>query len=415
MSPDARVLDIARLGAQGDGVADCEDRPVYVPFALPGERVRAEVDGERARLLEVLEPASNRVSPVCRHFGACGGCALQHLEPGDALAWKRAQVVAAFAARGIEAEVDPPIAIGLGERRRATFAAARADGSAVRLGFHAAREHDIVPLAECPILTPAIEQALAGLAELAEPLLPRREAARILVTDTDTGLDIAIEGVERKLTPNLRSTVAAAATRLKLARLSVGGDVVFASAEPALMLGGVRLVPPPAAFLQASAKAEAAIAAIIVAAARAAKAKAVADLFCGVGTFAFHLARHARVLAVDGDKRAIGALSDAARRASGLKAIETKVRDLMREPLSARELQEFGAVVFDPPRAGARAQAEMLAKSKVPAVVAVSCNPGTLARDARILIDGGYTLQRVVPIDQFVHSAHIEAVAVFRR
>lgn len=408
------VLSITRLGAQGDGVADTAHGTVHVPYALPGERVRVELSEDRGRLIEVLEASPSRVTPACRHFGQCGGCAMQHLEAARVADWKREQVKAAFAARGIDAPVAPVVEIGMGERRRLVLSAKR-DAGGVALGFHTARGHEIVALEECPVARPELVAALGGLAHLVEPLLPRREEARVTVTLVSNGLDVAIEGIERQLSAALRATVAGAASALRLVRLAIGGDIVFATAEPILELGPARVVPPPGAFLQASAKAERAMTELVLGAVGGRKVKRVADLFCGLGTFTFPIGRTANVLAVDSDRRVVTALADAARRTPGIKPVETRVRDLLREPLSAKELESFGAVVLDPPRAGAKAQAEMIAKSKVPIVIAVSCNPATLARDARILIDGGYGLAAVTPIDQFVQSAHVEAVAVLSR
>lgn len=181
----------------------------------------------------------------------------------------------------------------------------------------------------------------------------------------------------------------------------------------ALMFGNAEVIAPPGAFLQAVAEMEEAMANLVLRA--AGKSKAIADLFCGVGAFTFRLAERAKVFAADNDKRAIAALNAAVKNARGLKPVEARTRDLFREPLSATELRDFDYVVFDPPRAGADAQARMLARSQVKTVIAVSCNPATLARDARTLIDGGYILESVTPVDQFLFSPHIEAVAVFHR
>jgi 23S rRNA (uracil1939-C5)-methyltransferase len=410
---ETRELVIARLGAQGDGVAETADGPLYVPFALPGERVRVAVgEGGRARLLEVLQPAADRVRAPCRHFGTCGGCALQHLDEGAMRAWKREQVRVAFAQRGMAADVAPTVAIA-GGRRRAVFAARRR-GSGLVLGFHAARGHEIVGLAECPVLVPEIVAALPALVRIAEPSLPREAEARIIVLAADNGLDVAVEDTPAGVAAEARARLARAAAEAGVLRVSVGGEPVYAAGVPLLRFGAALVEPPPGAFVQAVAEAEAAIAARVLGVLPK-KAKRVADLFCGLGAFAFPLARRAEVLAVDGDGAAVAALAAAVRRTQGVKRIETRVRDLFREPLGRTELAGFDAVVLDPPRAGAAAQAARLAASKVPIVVAVSCNPATLARDARLLVDGGYCLASVTPIDQFRYSAHVEAVAVFRR
>lgn len=409
---ETRDLDIVRLGAQGDGIADTTSGSVFVPYALPGEYVRTDVSGERGRLLDVLRPSAQRIQPVCQHFSHCGGCALQHMERNAYLAWKRQLVVDAFAARGIDAPVAPVAGEGLGARRRATFAARRTGRGAI-LGFHEARGNEIVDLQVCPVTAPEIVQALPGLRTLIEPLLTRRGEARLVVTLATNGIDLAIDGVRSDLSADVRERLAREASALKLARVSIGADTLYQAAEPVIRLGTAAVVPPPGAFLQAAIAAEAEMVRLVTSAMP--KAKRIADLFSGLGTFTFPLAASAQVLAVDGDRQAIAALEAAVKRSPGLKPIRSKVRDLFREPLSVKELESFNAVVFDPPRAGASAQAAMLAKSKIAVIAGVSCNPATLARDARTLIDGGYRLDAITPIDQFLFSAHIEVVAIFRR
>jgi 23S rRNA (uracil1939-C5)-methyltransferase len=409
---DTQALDIARLGAQGDGVADTPSGPVFVPFALSGERVQADVHGERARLIAVMTPSPDRIAPVCRHFTHCGGCAVQHLRSPAYLAWKREMVIAAFASRGIDAPVAPVASVGVGARRRAAFSARRT-GRSVVLGFHEAKGVEIVDLQECPVTASAIVRVLPGLRRLVEPLMSRRAPGRVIVTLAANGLDVAVEDVPGDPPPDVREFLAREATALGLARLTLAGDTLYQATVPAVRFGTANVVLPARSFLQAAPVAEAAMVRLVTQA--VAGAKRVVDLFSGMGTFTFPLAQSASVLAVDGDKQAITALQNAAKRTPGLKPIEVKVRDLFREPLSARELQGFDAAVFDPPRAGAATQAQSLVDSPINTVVAVSCNPATLARDARILIDGGFKLERVTPIDQFLFSPHIEAVAVFRR
>jgi 23S rRNA (uracil1939-C5)-methyltransferase len=287
------------------------------------------------------------------------------------------------------------------------------DKGGLRLGFREEGSHALVDIAECPVLAPAIVNALTTLREISVASVPEGGEVRLTVTATAAGLDVAIEAEGVVAGAGDAARLAGLAARAGVARLMLNGDLIALRATPALTFAGVDVRLPAGAFVQAVPEAEAIMTGLLVAA--TAKARQVADLFCGIGTFTLPLARKARVLAVDGNRAAIAALKDAALRAPGLKAIEAKVRDLAREPLSRKELAPFDAVVFDPPRAGARAQAEALAKSKVGVVIAVSCNPATLARDARILVDGGYCIDRVTPIDQFVFSAELETVAVLRR
>ena len=409
---DTQALDIARLGAQGDGVADLPSGQVFVPYALPGERVQADVRGERARLIAVIDASPDRIAPVCRHFTHCGGCAVQHLRMPAYIAWKRDLVAAAFAARGIDAPIGNVATVGPGARRRASFSARRT-GRGVVLGFHEAKGVELVDVQECPVTASAIVRALPGLRRLVEPLMSRRAPGRVVVTLAANGLDVAIEDVPGDPPLEVREFLAQQATALKLARLTLAGDTLYQATVPAVRFGTANVVLPARSFMQAAPVAEAEMVRLVTQA--VGDAKRVVDLFSGMGTFTFPLAERAAVLAVDGDKAAIAALQNATKRTPGLKPIETKVRDLFREPLSVKELQPFEAAVFDPPRAGAATQATALAASGVQTVAAVSCNPATLARDARILIDAGFKLERVTPIDQFLYSPHIEAVAVFRR
>ncbi len=402
----SEALTIARLGAQGDGVAETAEGPRFVPFALPGERVRLHA----AEQPEILPPASpQRRAPVCRHFGTCGGCVAQHMSEALYGDWKRGIVVEALRQRGLTPEVAPLVRIGPGSRRRAVLTAQRRGGRIV-LGYHRRRSSELLDLAECPVLVPEIAGQLAGLRAVADAL--DAPELRLTVVATAGGLDIAVEGGGHRDGKAI-AAVARIAAEHRIARIGVGGETLVERAKPVLAVGGVALVPPAGVFLQAVAEAERAMASLVTAA--AGKARRVADLFAGIGTFTFPLARRARVLAADGDAKALAALTAAARGASGLKPIETKLRDLYREPLAAQELKQFDAVVLDPPRAGARAQCEALARSAVPAVIYVSCDPATLARDVRTLCDAGYRLEQVTPIDQFLYSAHVEVVAVLRR
>jgi 23S rRNA (uracil1939-C5)-methyltransferase len=401
-------LDIARLGAQGDGIAETGSGPRFVPFALPGERVRVAPTG----IPDIVSPASgDRVAPVCRHFRTCGGCVAQHMSDRLYAGWKRGIVVDAFRHHGLQSEIAPLRRIAVGSRRRAVLTARHETSGSVALGYHRRKSTDLIDIEECPILEPAIVARLEALRSVAAAL-PSRDI-RFTVLLTRTGLDVSINHDARRLGPDATARLCEIAAAHRFARITVNGETVMERAAPVLSFSGVDVMPPPAVFVQAAETAELEISRLVVDA--VGRSKRVADLFCGVGTFTLPLARLSRVLAVDGDPAAMAALDAAARRTQGLKPIETKLRDLFREPLSARELKDFDAVAFDPPRAGAKAQAERLAQSRVPLVVAVSCDPGTLARDLRLLADGGYSIEAVTPIDQFLFSAHVEVVAVLRK
>lgn len=401
-------VDIVRLGAQGDGIAETGSGPRFVPFALPGERVRLSESG----MPEVVSAVSaNRAKPVCRHFGTCGGCIAQHMSDTLYAQWKRDIVVDALRQQRLETDVAALVRIPLGSRRRAVLTAWHANGGMVSLGYYRRKSHELVDIQECPILAPAIATRLPALRALAAAM-PNGEA-RLTALATEGGLDTAITQSIRRIGPEAIAAFGRIAEEHRLARITANGETVIERAAPTLSFAGADVVVPPDAFVQAAELAEQAITRLVLQA--VGRSKRVADLFCGVGTLALPLARNSQVLALDADQAAVAALAAAAVRTGGLKRIETRRRDLFREPLSAPELKNFDAVAFDPPRAGARAQAERLAKSAVPLVVAVSCDPGTLARDLRILVDGGYSIESVTPIDQFLYSAHVEAVAVLRR
>ncbi len=431
------VLDIETLGARGDGVGRLDGRPVFVAGVLPGERARVQVTGERdgalrGEAIELLSESPSRVAPPCPHFGLCGGCALQHLDEAAYRDWKRGLVVEALARRGLTGAevgslVGPLVSVPPGTRRRATLAAYRGRDGRVHLGFHETRGHAVVDLTACLILHPRLFALLAPLRGLLGTLLAGggRAGARAgaALTLTETGVDLLLTSLD---SPDLeaREAMAAFAEARDLARLSwsagegKGAEPVALRRAPRVRFSGVAVTPPPGGFLQPTAEGEAALVDAVLRGLPKG-AERFADLYAGCGTFTFALASRGRVHAVEGDSAALEALSAAAR-AAGLDAgiggrVEAEVRDLARQPLMAAELGRLDALVFDPPRAGARAQAEQIAASRLPAVVAVSCNPHTFARDARLLVDGGFELLEVTPIDQFAWTGHLELVAIFRR
>jgi 23S rRNA (uracil1939-C5)-methyltransferase len=408
-------LAIARLGARGDGIADAPAGPVYVPYTLPGET--AEVDPwpghpDRRHLIRVETPSPERIAPVCPHFGICGGCALQHWATARYRDWKRALVTQALAQAGLDAPVDDLIDAHGAGRRRAVFHARRGTRDVLEVGFAALRAHHVVAIDRCPILAPGLDGAIEAAWAIAEVLSGDRKPLDIQVTASAAGLDVDVRG-SGPLTTARTGELARVAERRRLARLTRHGEIVAQRAAPTVMMGRAEVVLPPGAFLQATAAGEQALAELVRA--HCDGAKTVADLFAGVGPFALRLAERARVTAADNDADAIAALARGVAGTQGLKPIETQSRDLFRRPFVPIELKRFDAVVFDPPRQGAEAQARMLAQCAVPTVVAVSCNPATFARDARILVDGGYRLMRVTPVDQFLYSAHVELVARFSK
>jgi 23S rRNA (uracil1939-C5)-methyltransferase len=408
-------LTIRHLGHRGDGMAGTAERPVYVPFTLPGEKVTVEaVPGhpDRRRLVSVDKPSHERMQPICKHFGTCGGCALQHWSLAEYHLWKRERVVEALGAVGLVAPVAPLIdAHGQG-RRRAVIHARRGEHDVLEVGFAAPRAHHIIAVDACPILSTGLAGAIPAAWAIAEVLSPTRKPLDIQVTATDSGLDVDVRG-----SGPLSATAIAALARIseghKLARLTRHGELVAQATQPMLTIGRAHVPLPSGAFLQATTEGEEVLARLVTD--HVGNAKRIADLFAGIGPFALRLAERASVTAADGEASAIKALNRAAATTSGLKPLEALTRDLFRRPFMAAELKPFDAVVFDPPRQGADAQARELAASAVPVVVAVSCDAMTFARDAKLLADGGYRLAAVTPVDQFRYSHHVELVAKFAR
>lgn len=426
-------LTIEALGAEGDGIATMptgmpgEGEKIFVPLALPGERVRTRLvrtgEQRRAVLEEVLSPSPDRVAPVSRHFGACGGCSMQHLAPEPYRAWKRGILLTALSQAGIsDATVEPLVSVAPGSRRRATWFARRGADGKVIIGFLARASHDIVDMRECPVLAPQLVALLDPLRDLLGRMLPPGGRAEVVANLLETGVDLLLRA-PGTLPPALRQMLAGFAAQRDLVRLSWQAltrpgttappwEPIVERRPARVLFGKVAVALPPGAFLQATKEGEEVLVGEAVKA--TAGAKRVADLFSGAGAFTFPLAAQSQVHAVDSSKTLIAALRRAADAAGIGGRISTEVRDLTKRPLVADELKKFDAVVFDPPRAGASSQAGRIAAARIPLVVAVSCNPATFARDAKLLIDGGYVMEKVVPVDQFLWTPHLELVAVFR-
>jgi 23S rRNA (uracil1939-C5)-methyltransferase len=408
-------LAIDHVGHHGDGVAVSGGQAIYVPYALSGETIEvAPVPGhpDRRRLLQVDTASPQRIAPFCPHFGTCGGCAIQHWESERYRAWKRDIVVETLARAGIDCEVDALVdAHGLG-RRRITLHARMGTHEVLKVGFSAAGSHDIIPVDRCPILDPGLGGALDAAWALAEPLIVIGKPLDIQITATDVGLDVDVRG-SGPLPTALIATLSRLAEQHRLARLTRHGELVLMRTPPTIAMGAAQVTLPPGSFLQATVAGEEALAALV--SEHCKRSKHIADLFCGVGPFALRLAAKSRVSAFDSDAGAVAALQKAATSTSRLKPVKAEARDLFRRPLVPQELRDYDTVVFDPPRQGAEAQVKQLAASKIPVVIAVSCNVTTFARDARILIDGGYRIEGVTPVDQFRHTPHVELVARFRR
>ena len=411
----AERLRIDHVGHRGDGVSFAGGESLFVPYTLPAETVEAgPVNGhpDRRQLTRIEQPSPDRIDPFCRYFAICGGCAIQHWKPEAYRAWKRSVVVETLEHAGVACEVAPLIDAHGAGRRRITLHARRGDDSVLRTGFAEASSHAIVAIEDCPILDPGLRGALDAARALAEALKPAGKPLDIQITAVSNGLDVDVRG-SGPLNSALIATLSGLAKHHGLARLTRHGELVLMREPPTIEIGSARVALPPGSFLQATFAGEETLATLVATHCR--KAKHIADLFCGVGPFALRLAAKARVSAFDSDAGAVTALAKAATSASGLKPIKAETRDLFRRPLMPQELRDFDTVVFDPPRQGAQAQVKQLAASKVATVIAVSCNASTFARDARALIDGGFVIEGVTPVDQFRHTPHVELVARFSR
>ena len=396
---------IVRLAARGDG-ATAAGR--FVTGAAVGDHVR--FDGDSVTII----PGPGHITPPCRHVPDCGGCQLQHVTDAAYCDFVRDRIIRALAHCGLPPPAMAQVALSPPKsRRRASLRAVRRKG-VLSLGFNAEGSHQIVDIQQCEVLTLQLFRLIAPLRALLKPSVGEGQGAGVTLTQSDTGIDVLLANVAAERLEAIERLTGFAAVH-DLARLSVEGaggvETVAMARMPMLTLGGVPVALPPAPFLQATREGEAAL--ISAAAMAVGPAKRIADLFCGLGTFALPLSQRAKLLAVDAAGPAVAALLAAARQAQ--RPVETAHRDLFRRPLLSAELAAFDAVVFDPPRAGAEAQARQIASSKVPVVVAVSCNPSTFARDAALLVAGGYRLEQLWPVAQFRWSTHIELVAKFVR
>jgi len=428
------------MGAEGDGVAETEAGAItYVPFTLPHElaEIRRHGTAAKAGLLRLIEASLQRQEPICRYFGgenACGGCALQHWQAAPYQDWKRQLLITAFAQAGIslnDSQIQPLFPAQAAARRRIILTAKIQPGG-IALGFNKAQSHEIIAIDECPVAQPQLPAALPILRAALAKLKPRREAFHLTLTAAENGIDAALQQVvpplaeEEKLRLSNFFLKGEGAESAAFLRLTADEELIFSRAAPIIRFGQVTVELPAGGFLQASAAAEDEMTRLAARALR--KCKNIADLFAGCGSFTFRLAEQANVHAVEWDKAALAGLerasaqAPAAVQAAGngagakrLKKITAARRDLFQMPLTAGELAAFDGLVFDPPRAGAEAQAREIAKSAVKTVAAVSCNPATLARDAAILLAGGYRLESITPIDQFLFSPHLETVAIFTK
>jgi 23S rRNA (uracil1939-C5)-methyltransferase len=414
-SADGRGATIEAMGAQGHGVALVGGRKVYIPFTLPGETISAPIAGAKGDAIAIDSASPDRISPICKHFGVCGGCSLQHWRDAPYAEWKADLVRSALAREGLAAPIEPLKHYPVASRRRATLTASK-ENREVKLGFNAARSHDLVDLDECPILLPQIASALPHVKAALADTLPNRAEAKFHLTAAENGLDCSIEA--SKLTAQRVSQLSQTLSAAGIIRASWNGGIAFLKAAPFVFLaGGVKVMLPQGAFLQAVEACERDMAAFAGEALAEAKSSRgpVCDLFAGLGAFTFPCAKHAAVAAFEENAEAVAVMNGAAKGASGVKPVKAVRRDLFRNPVGPMELNAYSAAVADPPREGAEAQSRALAASNIGLVVMLSCNPVTFARDASILAAGGFSLARLAVFDQFRFSPHVEIAAAFIR
>ncbi|WP_375655277.1 class I SAM-dependent RNA methyltransferase [Bartonella sp. AA83SXKL] len=402
---------IDHIGANGYGTFKTSHGFIYVPFTLPGECAEITVHGKYATYITLKEKSSERIDTLCQHFGECGGCALQHWHMDAYRVWKQQLVVEALKKYGLNNVVAPLIECKPYSRRRITLTASMTP-QGQKVGFNRYLSHEIVALEECPVTRLEIMSKLDDIRSLCALVSNHAKRFHITITSVENGLDIALSGCVIR-DERVRQKMISAALSYGIIRLSVDGEVLVEREKPEIYFGDIRVEFPSGGFLQATCEAENIMGNIILTHLK--KAKNAVDLFSGVGTFTLRMAKKMNVHAVENNEDALRNLNTAARFATGLKTVTCEKRDLFRHPLSVKELECFESVVFDPPRAGAEQQVRELAKTTVSRIVAISCNPTTFARDLSLLFSGGYTVEKIIPIDQFLWSPHVEIVAVLSK
>jgi 23S rRNA (uracil1939-C5)-methyltransferase len=393
---------ILRVAARGDGVT-ADGR--YVAYAAPGDRL--ELGGG-------LVHGPHHMAPPCPHFPLCGGCQLQHLDDDTLAIFVRERITHALATQHIEATQIMPTHLSPPRTRRRVAVRSAWAGKNLHLGFSTEKSHRIIDLHQCDVMAPSLFALLDPLRSFLEPRLNRARQVQIKLAMVDQGVDLLIENwIANDL--DAHEALSDFSQTQSLARLSLDegyGPVTFYEPQPVTVtLGGVAVAYPPYGFLQATRDGESALVAAVEQI--MGDAQNIADLFAGLGTFTLSLGHSRKIYAGEADRDAIAALKTGAGLA--LRRVFTEHRDLFRRPLMADELNRFAAVIIDPPRAGAREQMAQLATSKVPRIAYVSCNPSSFARDAKTLVDSGYTLQRIWPVGQFRWSSHVEMVGEFTR
>lgn len=411
-NPERQEYLIEWLGAKGDGIAMHNGNKVHIPFTLPGEQVLAEStdSGKKYRLVSLIRSSPERIDPVCPLFTRCGGCSLQHMAEKSYRQFKEDQVRYQLKRAGLPADIQPMIDAHGSGRRRVTFHARFGQKNAVSVGFMEAGSHNLISIDSCPVLEPEIQKSASVAIHLAAYFRNKTKTLDIVIVNSQSGLDVTLKGIGY-LDEKQKLDLVAISRELDLARLSNHDEILVEIRSPIIFMGNSPLVLSPGAFLQASATGEKVLAEYAVKLTHG--AKKIADLFAGCGPFTLRLGHHADIHAVEGDAAMLRALEQAARQTPDLRKISTEKRDLFKRPLLVSEINNFDAIVLDPPRAGAEAQSRELAKSDMERIVYISCDAQSFARDAALLTTGGYHLETIIPVDQFRYSPHIEIISSF--
>jgi len=404
-------LTIEEIGAKGDGIARENGQLHHVPFTLPDERISAQkIDGALVAT-HILEPSPDRITPPCIHFGLCGGCQVQHMEKTAYLRWKTQLVENTLARHGIETPIEEMRSFPPASRRKCAFSLER-KANGVILGFVDHSVQCVLDLSQCHVLTPLLQRQLSVLRSLFDCLPVSANRYKLSVLQCNNGVDLALEG--RALPSAVQKTLMKRVVEQGFCRLAINGEILIEPIKPFIELGFTTVSPPPGAFVQAVQSAQNTMVEIISTHLKG--TKNIADLFSGIGTFTLPLAQQSTVHACEENAAALACLEHGWRETGGkLKTVTLETRNLERRPLSTKELKRFDGLVFDPPRAGAQAQARQIAKAEIPKVAAISCNSVTLARDLEILLDGGYRIDRIIPLDQFCWTHHVEVVALLSK
>lgn len=406
-------LKIDHVGALGDGIASTDNGPVFVPFVLVGETIIADVSNSRGTIVDIKSPSADRIAPICKHFGSCGGCAAQHMNEDAYKAWKLDIANQALQKGGIDYKIETINACQPGERRRVVLTAERSN-EGTKLGYHQAVSHELVAIDECPVAHPDIIKHLDLFREIAQIITPHSKTSQLTILLCENGFDVAISGKFELKDATIHTAAQKVTSSSVVKRLAFNNEVLVEASAPALTFGDTLIQVPTGSFAQASKRAELEMIALVTKHLKS--CKKTVDLFSGCGTFTFPLAQKCAVHAVETSGPALNAIDRGFRSRQGLKPITTERRDLYRSPLVRENLKPYQGVIFDPPRAGAEVQSKQLARAlNIKKVAAVSCNPTTLARDLDLLIKGGFKIKSITAIDQFLWSPHVEMVALLER